>query len=102
MTEYHLSRRELFKRVCPAVMGAAGLHISGPLVAAALNAFPPVQRITGGPHHHWFGYYDKLQFDPTVRYVLGMEVAFEHRSPTADDVIKVGMVDRCTRYEHSS
>ena len=60
MTEYHLSRRELFKRVCPAVMGAAGLHISGPLVAAPLNAFPPVQRITGGPHPHWFGYYDKL------------------------------------------
>ena len=49
--------------------------------------------ITRGPRHHWFGYYDKLQFDPTGRYVLGMQVAFEHRSPRADDVIRVGMVD---------
>ena len=49
--------------------------------------------ITRGPRHHWFGYYDKLQFDPTGRYVLGMQVEFEHRSPRADDVIRVGMVD---------
>jgi hypothetical protein len=55
--------------------------------------FPPTRVITRGPRHHWFGYYDKLQFDPTSRYVLGMEVAFEHRSPKADDIIKVGMVD---------
>jgi len=54
---------------------------------------PPIRAITEGPNYHWFGYYDKLQFDPTSRYVLGMEVDFEHRSPTADDVIKVGMID---------
>ena len=52
--------------------------------------------ITTGPKHHWFGYYDKLQFDPTNRYVLGMAVDFEHRSPTADEVIKVGMIDAST------
>jgi len=52
-----------------------------------------VRPITHGPKHHWFGYYDKLQFDPSVRYVLGMEVDFEHRSPTAKDEITVGMVD---------
>lgn len=55
--------------------------------------FPPARTITRGPKHHWFGYYDKWQFDPTDRFVLGMEVDFEHRSPTADDVIKIGMVD---------
>ena len=49
--------------------------------------------ITSGPKHHWFGYYDKLQFDPSGRYVLGMEVDFEHRSPTPEDVIRVGMID---------
>ena len=49
--------------------------------------------ITSGPKHHWFGYYDKLQFDPSCRYVLGMEVDFEHRSPTSEDVIRVGMID---------
>ena len=55
--------------------------------------FPPTRVITRGPKHHWFGYYDKLQFDPTSRYVLGMEVDFQHRSPTGNDVITVGMVD---------
>ena len=54
---------------------------------------PPVRAITRGPKFHWFGYYDKLELDPTGRYVLGMEVDFEHRAPDADDVIKVGMVD---------
>jgi hypothetical protein len=54
---------------------------------------PPVRVITRGPKHHWFGYYDKLEFDPTGRYVLGMEVDFEHRSPRPDDAIKIGMVD---------
>ena len=49
--------------------------------------------ITKGPKHHWFGYYDKLEFDPTDRYVLGMEVDFEHRQPTPDEEIAVGMVD---------
>lgn len=57
------------------------------------NSLPPVRAITRGPGFHWFAYYDKLQFDPECRYVLGMEVDFEHRSPRYDDVIKVGMVD---------
>lgn len=52
-----------------------------------------VHQITQGPKYHWFAYYDKLQFSPDNRYVLGNEVDFEHRSPTQDDVIKVGMVD---------
>jgi len=60
---------------------------------AVTRGLPPTRVITRGPRHHWFGYYDKLQFDPTSRYVLGMEVSFEHRSPAADDVIKIGMVD---------
>ena len=53
----------------------------------------PDRRLTDGPTHHWFGYYDKLEFDPTGRYVLGMGVDFEHRSPRPDDTIKLGMVD---------
>ncbi|MGA0559198.1 hypothetical protein ACO2Q8_21245 [Larkinella sp. VNQ87] len=53
----------------------------------------PVRALTRGPGFHWFGYYDKLQFDPTNRYVLGMQVGFEGRSPTADDVIKIGLID---------
>jgi hypothetical protein len=63
----------------------------------ALNArgakLPPIRAITTGPRHHWFGYYDKLQFDPTGRFVLGMQVSFENRSPQPYDVVNVGMVD---------
>jgi len=55
--------------------------------------YPPTRAITSGPKHHWYGYYDKFQFDPTDRYVLGMEVDFEHRSPRGEDMIRVGMVD---------
>ncbi len=65
-----------------------------PVVACADGEMlPPVRAITHGPKFHWFGYYDKLEFDPTGRYVLGMEVGFENRSPNPEDVIKVGMVD---------
>ena len=55
--------------------------------------FPPVRTITRGPKHHWFGYYDKREFDPTNRYVLCNQVDFEHRTPRPDDVIRVGMID---------
>ena len=53
----------------------------------------PIRALTRGPKFHWFGYYDKLQFDPSGRYVLGMETGFEHRRPGADDSIAVGMID---------
>jgi hypothetical protein len=53
----------------------------------------PARVITRGPRHHWFGYYDKLQFDPTGRYVLAMQVDFEGRSPRPDDTIRIGMID---------
>ena len=59
----------------------------------AFEAHVPIRAITQGPKSHWFSYYDKLQFDPTNRYVLGMEVDFHDRTPTPDDVIRLGMVD---------
>ena len=63
------------------------------LGARGESAEIPVRVITRGPKHHWFGYYDKLEFDPSQRYVLGMAVDFEHRTPRPDDVIEIGMVD---------
>ncbi len=87
------SRRDFL--MTAAAAGAAGVfaQIPKPAARAAVEGLPPVRQVTFGPKHHWFAYYDKLQFDPTQRYLLGMEVGFEHRSPTADDVIKIGMVD---------
>ena len=71
--------------------------ISPALLALARQAgggtLPPVRAITKPPGHHWFGYYDKLQFDPSGRFALCMRVDFEHRSPRPDDVIRIGMVD---------
>ena len=57
------------------------------------GALPPVRPITRGPRFHWFGYYDKWQFDATGRYALGMEVDFEHRSPEPEDEIRLGLID---------
>ena len=65
----------------------------GRLYAKTPHAFPPVRTLTRGPHYHWFGYYDKREFDPTDRFVLSNEVDFEHRTPRDDDTIRVGMVD---------
>ncbi len=53
----------------------------------------PMRPVTAGPKFHWFGYYDKWQFDPSDRYALGMEVDFEGRSPRPDDEIALGIID---------
>ena len=96
MDDIRVSRRQLLKSTVPATLGWIGLNgraLGSPTETLQAVGLPPVRTITHGPKHHWFGYYDKLQFDPDVRYVLGMEVDFEHRSPRPDDVIKIGMVD---------
>jgi len=74
---------------------AAGLPAAF-LPAARMDAgesLPPMRAITRGPGYHWFGYYDKLQFDAAGRQVLGMQVDFEHRSPKPDDIIRLGVID---------
>lgn len=88
------SRRAFLRSLA---LTAPSLGALGPLLLrAAENApekLPPVRQITLGPRFHWFGYYDKFQFSPDGRFVLANEVDFEGRSPTADDVIRIGMVD---------
>ncbi|QGJ70342.1 Hypothetical protein PBC10988_20370 [Planctomycetales bacterium 10988] len=95
MQNQNYTRRDWIKQTSAL---AAGLSLSGiqAKVFADLGktkTFAPVRAITKGPKHHWFGYYDKQQFDPTNRYVLSNEVNFEHRSPRASDQIQVGMID---------
>lgn len=63
------------------------------LTSTSTKALPPVRTVSRGPLHHWFGYYDKLEFDPTNRFVLSNQVPFEHRTPLAEDLIRVGMFD---------
>ena len=53
----------------------------------------PMRPVTRGPKFHWFGYYDKWQFDESGRYALGMEVGFEGRSPRPEDEIALGLID---------
>ena len=72
---------------------AATLSACAVVRATEDKGFPPVRQITQGPGFHWFGYYDKLQFSPDNRFVLSNKVSFEHRSPTPDDEIEVGMID---------
>jgi hypothetical protein len=76
-----------------AVLGAAAVSLPMSSEAQATGKLPPMRAITRGPKFHWFAYYDKLQFDPTNRYVLGMEADFDNRDVRPDDVIRVGMVD---------
>ena len=64
------SRREFLKAILTAT-AARGLLGPRSLRAAADEMFPPVRQITRGPRFHWFGYYDKLQFSPDNRFVLG-------------------------------
>lgn len=69
---------------------ATTLAAAAPLSGFAEKTYPlpPVRQITRGPKFHWFGYYDKLEFDPSNRYVLSNQVDFEGRTPTADDRIQ--------------
>jgi hypothetical protein len=90
MCAHTASRREFLRT---GLVSGLGLNALARWSHADEDQLPPVRVITRGPKHHWFGYYDKLEFDPTDRYVLGMEVDFEHRVPTPNDSIGIGMVD---------
>ena len=59
----------------------------------------PLESLTRGPRHHFFGYYDKLPWDSTGRHVLALENAIMDRPPSADDAAVVGMVDLALKRE---
>ena len=89
-----LSRRSAIKAASAFLLpGYAGLGNTILTRLRETRLLPPIRKITFGPKHHWFGYYDKLEFDVTDRYVLSNEVGFEHRTPTREDTIQIGMVD---------
>ena len=53
----------------------------------------PLRAVTRGSGHHFFGYYDKQQWDQTGRYLLGMQAGFEDRAVQPEDVLDIGMID---------
>ncbi len=87
----------LNRRIFLKGLAAAGVsfstHLSASSNAPNFHAEVPTRAITQGPKSHWFTYYDKLQFGPGDRYVLGMEVDFDFRAPQPEDKIRIGMVD---------
>jgi len=83
-----LSRRHFLQSLAVAVPATAAWR-----AWATEESLPPIRQITRGPKFHWRGYYDKLLFDPTDRFIVANEVDFEGRSPVAEDSIRVGMVD---------
>ncbi|MCC6488656.1 MAG: hypothetical protein IT364_14255 [Candidatus Hydrogenedentes bacterium] len=86
------TRASLFATLLlPAMIGAAQQSPDAPEQPIDLTV--PYRALTAGPKAHWFGYYDKHEFDPTGRYVLGMEVDFQGRTPNANDKVRLGMID---------
>ena len=53
----------------------------------------PVQRITEGPKHHFFGYFDKFPWDKSGRYILSQEIGFTARQPVPGEKAVLGMID---------
>ncbi|HBE67244.1 MAG TPA: hypothetical protein DDW52_03755 [Planctomycetaceae bacterium] len=88
----HIHKNPISRRTSLA-LATGGLLAGAARQRAQAKDLHPVRTITTGPKHHWFGYYDKLEFDPSNRFVLSGTVDFEHRTPRASDSISVGMVD---------
>jgi len=93
MDNNKLTRREFLQYTAGSMVAMTVLPGYETEANSKPEELPPIRAITKGPKFHWFSYYDKLQFDPSCRYVLGMEIDFEHRGPKPDDVISIGMVD---------
>lgn len=53
----------------------------------------PVTRISSGPFHHFFGYYEKSPWSQDGRYLLGIRVAPSHQFPGPEDTAEVGAFD---------
>ncbi len=67
--------------------------VASRLIGCDANELPPVRTITRGAAASLVRVLRQAAVLARQRYVLGMEVPFEHRSPTPDDTIRIGMVD---------
>ncbi|MEM9325406.1 MAG: hypothetical protein AAGA85_07115 [Bacteroidota bacterium] len=92
-----MNRRSFVKSTALGGASLAAFHLPTgahtPDESETLAAELPVAQLTKGAYQHWFGYYDKLQVDPTGRFVLGCQVDSFYRSPTPTDQIRIGLID---------
>ncbi|MEM6469030.1 MAG: hypothetical protein AAF802_05625 [Planctomycetota bacterium] len=87
------TNRRNFCGAAAAIVASSSTLVRSATASAEYESFVPCRALTRGPFHHWFGYYDKREFDASNRRVLANRVGFEGRSPTAEDEIKVGFID---------
>ena len=53
----------------------------------------PIMRVTNGPKHHFFGYFDKFPWNFSGRYLLANQSDFMGRQPEAGEKLTLGMID---------
>ncbi|MBY8999018.1 MAG: hypothetical protein KGD60_14925 [Candidatus Thorarchaeota archaeon] len=53
----------------------------------------PVKQLTDGYYNHFFGYYDKSNWDKTNRYLLSLRTAPSKRYMQKDDIAIMGLID---------
>ena len=52
-----------------------------------------VERITDGPKHHFFGYFDKFPWDKSGKRILAQETAFTARQPVPGEKAVIGIIE---------
>lgn len=59
----------------------------------------PVKRVTNGPKHHFFGYFDKFPWDRSGKRLLSMEVDFVARQPVPGEKAGICVIDEDGKLE---
>jgi len=57
---------------------------------------PEIRRLTSGPLHHFFGYYDVCPWNRAGTAHLALQTSFHERAPEIDNHATVGLVDTGT------
>ncbi|HBC88524.1 MAG TPA: hypothetical protein DCZ94_16375 [Lentisphaeria bacterium] len=55
-----------------------------------------VRALTKGPHHHYFGYYDKFCWNKSQGLILAHRIDFTDRPLTKDDKAEIGVIEEST------
>ncbi len=51
-----------------------------------------VKAVTQGPHHHFFGYYDKSPWNKSGNLLLAHEAEFNNHPPQANETVTIGVI----------